>query len=226
MENRVNYDDFSETFGKSRENLRWTEIDDILSDFVKSWLRGNIFDIGCGNGRLLSHISSHIEREYLEKNITSYAWLDASEGLISQAKKKEFDLSFPLHWMMGDMRDLSSLKNIQSFSAIFLIASFHHLLSLEERISVLSQIKNLLLPGGKIYLLNWHLLSKSQSGYHLSCTKKYPNNSADFSIKIGKFQRFYHAFSPEEYEKIALESWLSIQKIEFLERNSILILSE
>lgn len=46
--NIVQYDDFAETFGKSRRNLHWQEIDDILSEIIKRpFLSGKIADIGC-----------------------------------------------------------------------------------------------------------------------------------------------------------------------------------
>lgn len=55
----VQYDDFAETFGASRRDLHWEEIEALLGDFIvhfdyeKIW---KIADIGCGNGRLLRHI--------------------------------------------------------------------------------------------------------------------------------------------------------------------------
>lgn len=32
----VQYDDFGDTFGKSRQNMHWDEIDTILSDFLQN----------------------------------------------------------------------------------------------------------------------------------------------------------------------------------------------
>jgi len=32
----VQYDDFGDTFGKSRQSMYWDEIEDILSDFIKN----------------------------------------------------------------------------------------------------------------------------------------------------------------------------------------------
>jgi hypothetical protein len=51
----VSYDDFGETFGKSRRNLHWDEIDEVLSQFLGDFrpTTHNIADIGCGNGRLI-----------------------------------------------------------------------------------------------------------------------------------------------------------------------------
>jgi len=94
------------------------------------------------------------------------------------------------------MQHISDVNN--AFDAIFFVASFHHLETFEERIEVLQNTKNLLSNNGKIFLTNWNLLSPEN-------TKKYSHRkiphsknefgSENFSIKIGKFERFYHAFT-------------------------------
>lgn len=35
--NTVQYDDFGDTFGKSRQNLHWEEIDQALSEFLENF---------------------------------------------------------------------------------------------------------------------------------------------------------------------------------------------
>lgn len=106
------------------------------------------------------------------------------------------------------------------FDACFLIASFHHLESYEERVSVLKQIKNLLQTGGAIYMTNWNLLHETQKKYSTSRSQDYSDGSADFLIKIGEHKRFYHAFSESEYQRLASDVSLSIE-CEFHERNTI-----
>ncbi len=122
---------------------------------------------------------------------------------------------------------MRSLQDIQlsCVNICFFIASFHHLTHLDERISVLRYIQNqVLATDGLLVFTNWNLLSPHNSPYTSSCVEKYPDGSADFSIKIGKYHRFYHAFSPQEYEKIAQELGMSIRFVSFRERNSLLIL--
>lgn len=53
------YDDFATTFGASRRDLHWSEIETLLDDFIVHFCQEKIWkiaDIGCGNGRLLRHI--------------------------------------------------------------------------------------------------------------------------------------------------------------------------
>ena len=114
---------------------------------------------------------------------------------------------FPsVNWKEGDMRNMTNeLSEYGPFDGIFFIASFHHLDSRGERISVLSQAKKLLSKTGKIIMINWNLQSPSQSKYQDSKTLDYPDGSADYNIKIGTHTRFYHSFSAAEYLSLAAE---------------------
>lgn len=130
-----------------------------------------------------------------------------------------------IEWKEMDMRDIGNIFSGPLFEATFFIASFHHLETFEERLDVLKEEKKILLPGGKIYMTNWHLLSEQNHKYLSSKIVDHADGSADFSIKIGKHTRFYHSFSLSEYQKLAQESGLQLEKIEFGERNSVVILS-
>lgn len=121
------------------------------------------------------------------------------------------------------MRDLNSeLSEYGFFDVIFFIASFHHLSTREERISVLQQAKKLLSKTGKILMMNWNLLDSTQEKYQSSKMADYPDGSADYEIKIGSHTRFYHAFSEVEYTSLAEEVGLQIS-LQFGERNSTVI---
>lgn len=105
------------------------------------------------------------------------------------------------------MRDMETLLSAHGlFEGIFFIASFHHLSTREERISVLSQAKKLLSNTGEIIMINWNLTHPSQSKYQNSKIREYTDGSADFDIKIGAHGRFYHSFSHEEYVSLAEEA--------------------
>lgn len=123
------------------------------------------------------------------------------------------------------MRDMGKVFSAPLFEALFFIASFHHLQTFQHRLNVLQEAKKILLPGGKIYMTNWHLLSEYNKKYLSSKTAEHPDGSANFSIKIGKYIRFYHSFSLAEYQKLAQECGLQLEKYEFGERNSVVIFS-
>lgn len=223
--NTVQYDDFAETFGRSRRDMHWPEIDEVLAHFFQTHTTGNIADIGCGNGRLLKHVTDYLNWD--TSWFTRYIWLDSSSELIDQATS-DYTLKHSfnsLQWCQWDMRDMETLLSVHGpFEVIFFIASFHHLSTREDRISVLSQAKKLLSSTGEIIMINWNLTHPSQSKYQTSKIWEYPDGSADFDIKIGAHGRFYHAFSHEEYLSLAEEIWLQMTD-QFGERNSILYLS-
>ncbi|MBP7773515.1 class I SAM-dependent methyltransferase [Candidatus Gracilibacteria bacterium] len=224
----VQYDNFGDTFGKSRQNMHWDEIDTILSDFLHNPVReGRIADIGCGNGRLLKHIQKYPDAESFQKNFSAYIGLDTSSVLLSQARSDDAlsDFFTLTDWIQGDMRDIvEKIQKYGLFDGLFFIASFHHLSSRDERVSVLKQAKKLLSKTGKIIMINWNLSHPSQIKYQTSKMADYPDGSSDFDIKIGDHKRFYHAFSHEEYASLAAEIGLSVSDT-FGERNSIAIWS-
>lgn len=198
----VDYNDFSTTFSKSRENMKWEEIDYFL-DFL--WKENSdstsILDVGCGNGRLIGHI----EKNWIK--ITNYLWTDLSSWLITEANKLYPDKSF----QVLDMLSISEIK--EKFDYIFFIASFHHLKTIEERIEVLKQIKNLLKLNWTIFMTNWALNSELNSEKYKESMIENSRNmfwSQDYSIKIWEFTRFYHSFSLLELEYLFNNSWYEI----------------
>ena len=225
----VDYSPFAETFWRSRDTLHWSEIDDILRIFVddfSSLKKWSIADIWCWNGRLLTHILEWFW-SYFGSREVDYSGLDTSPILLDQAREK-----FPTHpgikevsWICRDMWEMNDIFAGQKFDALFFIASFHHLETPHQREKILLHAKNILTPWGKIFIINWHLLAPAQGKYTSSKTRSYTDGSADFLIKIGKYARYYHAFSSEEYSHLAWKAWLTLQKLEWGERNSVVIFS-
>ncbi len=162
---------------------------------------------------------------FLEHSL-SYTGLDASQVLLSQAQADAKLQKYSPSWILSDMRKSESvLASGVPFDAFFLIASFHHLETYDERVNVLQQLKKLLQSEGVIYMTNWNLIDQSQKKYRTSRTMDYPDGSADFLIKIGEHKRFYHAFSEGEYQQLALDTQMHIQ-YEFGERNSLVTLTQ
>ncbi|MBP7822907.1 class I SAM-dependent methyltransferase [Candidatus Gracilibacteria bacterium] len=226
----VQYDDFADTFGRSRDNLLWPELDGLLTDFTTHFAdrdEWRIGDIGCGNGRLLEHIAREPFLDIFTSKKVSYTGLDLSQNLLEQAQKKtQLVSSFEnISWVHGDMLDIGTLCSEKIFDSLFFVASFHHLADFQQRLAVLRDAQNLLAPGGRIMMINWNLLHESQTRYSSSRIQSYENGSTDFVIKIGQHQRFYHAFSEQEYQSLAQERGLSLSLLDFGERNSICIFS-
>lgn len=62
-------------------------------------------------------------------------------------------------------------------------------------------------------MINWNLSHPSQIKYQNSRICEYPDKSADYKIKIGEHERFYHAFSHEEYSHLSEESGLNVSDV-------------
>lgn len=131
----MSYDAFASTFSESRKNLRWGEVDYFV-DYMKehsSEGKASILDVGCGNGRFLETLESS-EFPY------SYLGIDASTGMIEEAKKLHSEYCF----RVLDMNHLEVLSDSEKYQFIVFIASFHHLLTEQERKEVLKKTKKLL----------------------------------------------------------------------------------
>ncbi|MDD5213252.1 MAG: class I SAM-dependent methyltransferase [Candidatus Gracilibacteria bacterium] len=189
---QVDYNNFAKTFSKSRENMKWEEIEYFLGNYDLE--AKSVLDIGCGNGRFLSAIK--------EKNINfgKYLGLDLSSGLLEEASKLHPENEF----LNLNMLDLDKIES--KFDTIFFIASFHHLQKLEDRIEVLKKARNLLSEDGKIFFTNWNLIG--QEKYKKSKIENSQNEflSLDFNIKIGEFDRYYHGFSLKELDYLFKEA--------------------
>lgn len=192
----VDYNNFAKTFSVSRENMKWEEIEYFLLNYDLE--AKSILDIWCGNGRFLSAMKSK------KINFSSYLGLDLSVWLLEEASKLHIGFEF----LNLNMLDLDKLNN--KYDAIFFIASFHHLQTLEDRIEVLKKAKNLLSQDWKIFFTNWNLIG--QERYKKSEIIDSVNEfwSIDFDIKIWEFTRYYHGFTILELEYLFKEAWFKI----------------
>ena len=205
----VDYDKFAKTFSNSRKNMKWDEIDYIIS-FLKWKKNLKILDIWCWNWRLLR------ELVISEININDYLWIDLSKWLLDEAKNLN-------PWYNFIELDMNDLKNInKKFDNIFLIASFHHLKNYNERNNVLKQIFELLDVNWKAYITNWALNSQLN-------LKKYENSriewsinefwNFDYNVKIWDSSRFYHSFNLDELKYLFIQVWFNILENFLFENN-------
>lgn len=214
----TDYNNFSKTFSSSRKNMKWEELECFFSQ-LGEW---NILDIWCGSGRLLEQYNL-----YFQKLPEKYLWVDMSEWLIIEAQKSFQNHNFTL-WNMLDIQEIVWEKKYKN---IFLIASFHHLESLEEREEMMKIFSYICEEWWTIYMTNWALesplnLEKYKKSKILESENKF--GSSDFSIKIWKFQRFYHSFNISELEYLAKNSGFNIIENRLFDngRNIITILQK
>jgi alkylated DNA repair protein alkB family protein 8 len=184
-ENKRVYNQISKEFSGSRNEL-WPEFEEL-----KKYIYENekILDLGCGNGRLYELFS--------EYNI-DYTGIDFSEKLVEIAKAKYGD-----HFKAADILDLPFSN--ENFDSVWSIAVLHHIPSIELRKRVLSEIKRVLRPNGRVVVTCWKIKSLLRK---------------DVFIPFHGQKRYYHVFSKKEIRKLFEESGFKIEEIRFLKRNN------
>ncbi len=209
---KVNYDNIAKWFSDSRKKMKWEEIDYFISSYLSDFDNKNILDIWCWSGRLLEQFSQKFDINHIK-----YTWVDLSLWMINEAKKTYIDKEF----LNLDMLDLDKIEN-QKYDFIFLIASFHHLQTIDERIEVLNKIKLLLKPDWKIFFTNWYLNSSLNNEKYKNDVIKNSENkflSLDYNIYFWEYPRFYHCFTLEELNYLFKKTWFEIIENRCFETN-------
>lgn len=139
-ENQRIYNEVAREFSRTREGkLRELEP---LARLVKDGDR--VLDVGSGSGRLF---------ELLKNRQVEYFGIDASEEMIKLCKEK-FS-TFP----QAHFENASALKTNfpnESFDAIYVIATLHHIPSHELQLQALKEFYRLLKLDGKLIMTNWY----------------------------------------------------------------------
>ncbi len=185
------YNTISQEFSSSRA-FPWEELQ-LFIPYIKDNFK--VLDLGCGNGRLI---------KILEENDCQieYTGLDFSNKLIEQARE-----SFPQYtFKVEDMNNIDYEEN--SFDMVFMIASFHHLETKEERLELLKKVNKILKPGGYLFMTNWNLFQKKYFKFLFkNIFKKKSWNDffipwQTYSQKGERLWRFYHSFTKRELENL------------------------
>lgn len=184
--NRESYEQVAESFDVTRQGP-WQEIVP-LTQHVKDG--DSILDLGCGNGRLLNALPG-VNFDYLG--------IDGNDYLLHQASKK-----FPARkFMLARLEDIE--LNPQSYTSIFCVAAFHHLVGRDDRLSFLKKCLGALKPRGILILSAWKLwqLRYVKNMFMFPMDKVQPN---DFFIPWnagGKtVYRYYHGFTKGELTRL------------------------
>ena len=158
-------------------------------------------DIGCGNGRNMNR-----------KNL-DFTGVDNCPEFINICKSNNQNV------ILSDMCNLP-FQN-ESFDGIMLIASYHHLSTVDRRIKCLEEIHRILKYNGKCLLSVW---SKNQP----KKTKRVFNNYGDTLVKWQKnndiFNRYYYIFHIDEIKKLFEKSNLKIEKHEWICGNEVFVI--
>ncbi|MEW6188587.1 MAG: class I SAM-dependent methyltransferase [Actinomycetota bacterium] len=189
---------------------------DIL--FLKEWVKDGdrVLDLGCGNGRLL---------ELFKDTNIKYVGLDISEELLNIARSRYTGPN--LSFVLGDALDLPFDED--SFDTVYAIALLHHIPSTPFRFKVMKEVHRVLKGGGIFVSTVWNLWQKRYIKYILSAAwlKILGRTRLDFKDafipwkkKDGSvIQRYCHAFTRRELQKLAEQVGFSIKEVGFTLRD-------
>lgn len=209
---QADYDAIAAAFSLSRKDMRWPEIDAMVSRVKPG---SSVLDVGCGMGRLYGMLK--------ERGI-DYLGVDVSEQQIVQAKKVHPDGAFA----QGLLTALPCADSSQDF--VFLVASLHHILSVQDRAKAVDEVARVLRPGGTVFVtvMNlwprkyWPLFFQKEEGLAtLSDDEQSLIRFADVFLpwtwKVAKpVYRYYHAFTKRELRRLFRRTELKLESVAYI----------
>lgn len=185
------YDEIAPHFANKRQNP-WPEVRSFL-DGVRA---ETALDVGCANGRhteLLVGVAQHA------------IGLDASSGLLQEAKARQDENDFDAALVQGDASRLPFRDD--SVDLATYVATMHHLPTRRGRIDSLDELARVLKPSGRALVSVWsteHDRFDETEGFDTTVTFTMPDGTA--------VPRFYHIYDPVEFGDDLAESALVVER--------------
>lgn len=193
---RETYDRIAEHFAATRE-YPWPEVSSFLDDHAADRTRG--LDLGCGNGR---------HAEAMAESVPSVVGYDASRGLLEQADERAAERGFEVGLVQGDAAALPFCDD--TFDVGVYVATLHHLRTREDRIRSLSELARVLRPEGRALVSVWsteHDRFSDAEGTSADSQTASDDAAEGFDTTVDwtlpggeRVPRFYHIYSPAEFE--------------------------
>ena len=218
------YNTHADKFSSTRKK-HWPEMERVIDRVKKreedQEIKKTIFELGCGDGRLYSHL---IEQK---TKIDKYTGVDISSELIQKAKKNHPDDN-NIRRVIDDMIGYLQSCDNESVDIIVCMASFQHIPDKESRNKLLQEIYRVMRYGGKFVSIDrswsyWMLRThrkaflKSLWKYIISLWWRERSNllipfRSNNKNKIEeKNLRLYHIFMRSELKNILTEQWFVIE---------------
>jgi ubiquinone/menaquinone biosynthesis C-methylase UbiE len=194
------YDRIATHFSKTRE-YAWPEVESFLAD-----RSGDLaLDIGCGNGRHTEALAARTE---------AAVGVDLSRGLLDEAVDRARDRGFAdaTAFVHGDAAALP-VRDGAADLAVY-VATLHHLSPRDARIGSLNELARVLAPDGVALVSAWstaHDRFDRDEGF---------DTTVDWTLPSGEtVPRYYHIYSPAEFETDLGESALETRRTELSSGN-------
>jgi ubiquinone/menaquinone biosynthesis C-methylase UbiE len=183
------YDRIAEHFSATREHP-WPEIEEFLEG-----RHGEVaLDLGCGNGR---------HAELLASRVDCVIGLDASRGLLNQARARATDRAFPVALVQGDAGEIPIENDVVDLAVY--VAVLHHLSPRSARLRSLDEFARVLGPDGRGLVSVWsteHENFDREEGFDTTVDWTLPNGET--------VPRYYHIYDPSEFRADLADSDLRV----------------
>ncbi|MFY4812064.1 class I SAM-dependent methyltransferase [Haloarcula sp. AONF1] len=197
---RRTYEDIGDHFSKTRE-YAWPEVESFVDDAggVETAL-----DVGCGNGR---------HAELLAGVADTVVGLDASRALLQAATDRVGD---SVALLQGDATRLPLTAG--SVDLAVYVATLHHLPSRSARRASLNELARVLAPDARALVSAWSTAhdrfdadTDADAGF---------DTTVDWTLPGGEtVPRFYHIYTPTEFERDVADSDLRLVSMELSSGN-------
>ncbi|MDB2236718.1 class I SAM-dependent methyltransferase [Halorubrum ezzemoulense] len=194
------YDRIATHFSKTRQ-YAWPEVE----SFLEGRSGGLALDVGCGNGRHTEALAARTE---------TAVGLDLSRGLLAEATARARDRGFAdaTAFVHGDATALPVRDGAVDLAVY--VATLHHLSPRSARVESLNELARVLAPGGVALVSAWstaHDRFDRDEGF---------DTTVDWTLPGGEtVPRYYHIYSPAEFETDLGESALETRRTELSSGN-------
>ncbi len=201
---RETYDRIATHFASTRE-YAWPEVESFLervpADLTGAGTTG--LDVGCGNCRHAELLAARVDRT---------VGLDVSRGLLETGRARALERDFAVDLLQGDAAILPLAAGVVDVAVY--VATVHHLPTRESRMTSLDELARVLAPGGRALVSAWstaHDRFDAEEGF---------DTTVEWTLPGGEtVDRFYHIYSPEEFEADLEESALDVREWELSSGN-------
>ncbi|WP_137287148.1 class I SAM-dependent methyltransferase [Halorussus salinisoli] len=213
---RATYDYIADHFAQTRE-YAWPEVEEFVSEQSHVPIA---LDLGCGNGRHAELLAAQADRVVAA---------DVSRGLLETARERAADRGFDADLVQADAATLP-LRDATVGVAVY-VATLHHLPSRAARVGSLDELARVLAHEGRALVSAWSTAhdrfdreeSEAQraSNSRAGETRETGfDTTVDWTLPGGEtVERFYHIYSPAEFEADVAESALEMVEFEISSGN-------
>ncbi|TKX63822.1 class I SAM-dependent methyltransferase [Halorubrum sp. ASP1] len=184
---RATYDRIAAHFSKTRE-YAWPEVE----SFLDGRSGAVALDVGCGNGRHTEALAARAE---------AAVGVDLSRGLLDEAVARARERGYldATAFVHGDAAALPVRDGAVDLAVY--VATLHHLSPRAARVESLNELARVLAPGGTALVSAWstaHDRFDREEGF---------DTTVDWTLPGGEtVPRYYHIYSPSEFESDLAES--------------------